>query len=180
MRVERLVGDKLVNQQPLVAGDAEPHERDEVPVVHACDDLHLGAELAVALLALRLELLDRHLGAILQRPPVHAPEAALPDDVVGGEPVRRGGQLVVRERAAVDVDGVRALGAGVGERAAAGLRRRRVLVLNEVVVRRRLLRNEWLRRKVTCKNQVRAVNISDDDDDMAVHVGERDKMCAPL
>ena len=133
---------------------------------------------------LRLELLDRHLGAVLQPPPVHAPESALPDDVVGGEPARRGGQLVVRERAAggqlgEDVDGVRELGAGVGERAA-GLRRRRVLVLHEVVVRRRLLRNEWLRRKVTCKNQVRAVNISDDDDDMAVHVGERDKMCTPL
>ena len=51
MRVERLVGDELVNQQPDVAGDAVSDEGDEVPVVHACDDVRLGAELAVALLA---------------------------------------------------------------------------------------------------------------------------------
>jgi len=113
-------------------------------VVHAADDLDLGPELAVSLPALRLELLDRHLGAV-EPPPVHAPEAALPDDVAGGEPVRRGGELLVRVRASGwqlgdDVHGMQAvLGSRVRERAAR-LGRCGPLLLREVVLGRRLLK----------------------------------------
>lgn len=116
--------------------------------MHAADDLDLGPELAVSLPALRLELLDGHLGAV-EPPPVHAPEAALPDDVAGGEPVRRGGELLVRVGASGgggrqlgdDVDGMlqAVLGPRVRERAAR-LGRRGALLLREVVLRRRLLK----------------------------------------
>lgn len=110
MGIKGHVRDELVNQQSLIGVDTVSDQRDEVPVVHAADDLELRPELAVALPALRLELLDRHLGAAQQPPPVHAAETALPDDVVGGEPLRRGGELLVRVRAAGrqfgdDVDG---------------------------------------------------------------------------
>lgn len=44
MGVERLVGDKLVDQQPLVGVDTVPNQRDKVPVVHAADDLDLRPE----------------------------------------------------------------------------------------------------------------------------------------
>ena len=147
MGVECLVGHKLVDQQPLVGVDAVPNQRDKVPVVHAADDLDLRPELAVPLPALRLELLDRHLGAV-QRPPVHAPEAALPDDVAGGEPVRRGRELLVRVGTAAgrqlgdDVDGMVAVGSGVRERAA-GLGRRGALLLREVELRWRRLLKHW-------------------------------------
>jgi hypothetical protein len=73
-----------------------PTSETKVPVVYAADDLDLHPELAVTLPALRLELLDRHLGAV-QRPPLDAPEAALPDDVARVNPdVRCGGELLVR------------------------------------------------------------------------------------
>lgn len=147
MGVERLVGDKLVDQQPLVGVDTVPNQRDKVPVVHAADDLDLRPELAVPLPALRLELLDRHLGAV-QHSPVHAPEAALPDDVAGSEAVRRRRELLVRVGAAGrrqlgdDVDGVQAVSSGVRERAA-GLGRRGTLLLREVVLRWRRLLKHW-------------------------------------
>lgn len=145
MRVKRLVRDKLIDQQPLVGVDAVPNQRDEVPVVHAADDLDLRPELAVALPAPRLELLDRHLHAV-EPAPVHAAEPALPDDVARSEPVRRGGELLVRVRAAGrqlrdDVDG-----AGVRERAA-GVRRRGAVLLTEVVLGRRLLKH-WTCRAI--------------------------------
>ena len=59
--LEGLVGDVLVDEEALLGVDAEADEGDEVLVVHAADDVHLGAELAVALPAAGAELLDGHL-----------------------------------------------------------------------------------------------------------------------
>uniref|UniRef100_A0A452ZK32 Uncharacterized protein n=1 Tax=Aegilops tauschii subsp. strangulata TaxID=200361 RepID=A0A452ZK32_AEGTS len=103
--LERVVGDVLVDEQPLVAMDAVPQQRDEVAVVHAADALHLGAELALALPAAGPEPLDGHLPrrrARAQRAAVHVPEPALPQQLGVREPVRRRRQVRVRHRAARD------------------------------------------------------------------------------
>jgi hypothetical protein len=77
VELERLVGHVLVDEQALLAVDAVSDEGDEVLVVHAADDLHLGAELAVALPAPGAQLLDGHLTPA-HRAAVHVPEPALP------------------------------------------------------------------------------------------------------
>ena len=97
--LEGLVGDVLVDEEALLGVDAEADEGDEVLVVHAADDVHLGAELAVALPAAGAELLDGHL-LPAHRALVDMPEPALPQQVRFREPVRRSRQLVVPERAA--------------------------------------------------------------------------------
>jgi hypothetical protein len=101
VELEGLVGDVLVDEQPLLAEEAVADEGDEVLVVDAADDLHLGAELAVALPAAGAQLLDGHL-LTAQRAAVHVPEPALPEQVRVREPVRRRRQVVVPERAARD------------------------------------------------------------------------------
>jgi hypothetical protein len=101
LELEGLVGHILVDEQPLFTMEAVADEGDEVLVVHTADDLHLGAELAVALPAARPQLLDGHL-LPGHRAAVHMPEPALPEQVGVREPVRRRRQVVVRECAARD------------------------------------------------------------------------------
>lgn len=104
VEVQRLVGDELVDEEAVVGVDAVAHEGDEVAVVDAADDVHLGAELALALPAPRPELLDGHRlpPAVVQEQlaAVHVPEPALPEQVALGEAVRRRHQVAVRHRAA--------------------------------------------------------------------------------
>lgn len=99
VELEGLVGDVLVDEQPLVAVDAVANEGDEVAVVDAADALDLGAELAVALPAAGPEPLDGHL-PLPQRAAVHVPEPALPQQVGVREAARRRRQVRVRHRAA--------------------------------------------------------------------------------
>jgi len=102
VELERLVGHVLVDEQALVAVDAVSDEGDEMAVVDTADDLHLGAELAVALPAPGPQPLDGHLAAPLQCAAVHVPEPALPEQVRVREPACRRDQLRVRHRAARD------------------------------------------------------------------------------
>jgi hypothetical protein len=95
--LQRLVGHELVDEESVVLGDAVADERDEVAVVDAADDVHLGAELLLPLPAAQLELLHRHAPPVAQRAHVHLPEPALADHVRRREPARDARQLVVRE-----------------------------------------------------------------------------------
>ena len=134
MELEGLVGDVLVDEQPLLAIEAVADEGDEVLVVDAADDLHLGAELAVALPAPGAQLLDGHL-LPAQRAAVHVPEPALPEQVRAREPARRRGQLRVRHRAAGHRRRRRRAQGG-REDAAAGVPRRERLLRLRVRLRR--------------------------------------------
>lgn len=95
--LERVVGHELVDEEAVVLGDAVADERDEVAVVDAADDVHLGAELLLPLAAAHLELFHRHAPPVAQRPHVHLPEPSFPDHVRRREPARDPHQLVVRE-----------------------------------------------------------------------------------
>jgi hypothetical protein len=95
--LERVVGHELVDEESVVLVDAVADERDEVPMVDAADDAHLGAELLLTLAAAHLELLHRHAPPVAQRAHVHLPEPALPDHVRRREPASDAHQLVVRE-----------------------------------------------------------------------------------
>ncbi|BAS97845.1 Os06g0488125 [Oryza sativa Japonica Group] len=99
--VQRVVGDEVVDEEAVVLGDAVADEGDEVAVVDAADDLHLRLELPLPLPAAALELLHRHRLAVRERPLEHAPEPALPEELVAREPRRDVVQLVERERLGV-------------------------------------------------------------------------------
>lgn len=97
--VQRQVGHELVDEQALAAvANAVADERDEVAVVHAADDPQLRLELPVPLLAPCPQPLHGHRGAV-HRADVHVAEPAAPDEAGLREAVRRGGQLLVGERA---------------------------------------------------------------------------------
>lgn len=47
--VQRSIADVLVHKQPPLILDAEANQHDDIAVLRAAQDLHLGAELHVAL-----------------------------------------------------------------------------------------------------------------------------------
>lgn len=80
MKVELhgLIGNKLVNEQFVVAGDAVSDEGDEVAMVDAADDLHLRLKLALALSTAALQALHRHFPSVRQNTFVNQPKPSLP------------------------------------------------------------------------------------------------------
>lgn len=97
MKLERLVGNELVDEQFVVISNAVANEGDEVAVVDAADNLHLGLELALALPAAALEALHGHLSPIGQDALVDEAEAALAQEVELREAVGGRSQLLVTE-----------------------------------------------------------------------------------
>ena len=60
MIMQGVVRHEIVDKQPLAIGNAIPHERNQMPMMHAADYLHLGLELALPLPTPVSQLLDGH------------------------------------------------------------------------------------------------------------------------
>ena len=99
--MQRVVGDKVVDEEAVVLGNAVADERHEVAVVDAADDLHLRLELALALPTTALELLHGHHLPVAERAFEHAPETALAKHVLACEPSSDVVQLIEHERLGV-------------------------------------------------------------------------------
>lgn len=104
MELERLIGNKLVDEHPLPAGDAVSDEGDKVAMMHPADDFHLRLELSLPLPTPGLELLHGDLLPSGQVPLVDVPKPALPDHVRLREPAGGPRELVVGESALVEAE----------------------------------------------------------------------------
>lgn len=113
MVLQGVIGDELINKQPLVICNAVSHQRHQMPVMHAANDLNLGLELPLPLPTPHLQLLHRHRLPVGEIPLVHTPEPAFSDHVLGRKPVGYPRQLLVGEPGfgAANADGF--LSAGV-------------------------------------------------------------------
>ncbi|KAG6554274.1 hypothetical protein Mapa_004190 [Marchantia paleacea] len=95
--LQSAVGHEVIHQQPLAVRNAVAHQRNQMPVVHSADDLHLGPELPLALASADRQLLHCHQLIPGHHALVHSPESSLAQKIVSGESIRGHFELLVRE-----------------------------------------------------------------------------------